>query len=674
MNTNTVPDSDLPDSIVPDSDMPTAAPAADGPGAVVGLVNDTGRAAQLAYRGIVTGAAGIPQAALDAANSVNVLNPHSAVSRAFTTGVLRQPDPGPNPVAPDASEPYTPRLSDFVHPEKWQQAAEFFADKAGLPKPTTDADKVLYKGAQAAPYAITAPEALIPGAVSSFAGGAASEATRQAGGGIGAQIAAGLAAGSVPALGTAAAGLTRTIARGAGSDAAAAMQGRMADAAASGATLTAGQAGGSRVVQALENTSGRLWGGGSVAKNAERQTAQLESSVNDIVDNLSPKGTALTPTGAGESINKGVAATKQSMKRAEDAAYAKVDQLVPETAPMNVSASAQKAADLAVPTSNEALNAATVSPKIKAVNDALAASGGTMPYADLTKLRTHVGSMIDRSFAPADPQTNGALKQLYGSLTEDLHAGAGAVSPEAQAAVKAAGTLYKGNKAQRDALNAVVNRAGGPEAVFQAATGQTKAGATKIGAVLSALDPENANVVRATVLHRMGRAVPSVANPAGEFNASTLLTNWNKMSPEAKDAVFGSSGAAGDLRKSLDSITKTVGTLRDAGHTLANPSGSAGAAAHGFELWKLLEVGGGVLAGAGGGWHALAGAAGAIPANMILSRALVNPRTARWIATTTKLPQHAIPNAVNQLAKMGKVDPDARDLAAALQGQQGGAP
>lgn len=565
----------------------------------------------------------------------------------------------------------TPKLSSFIDPNRWADAVDYFADKAGIARPATPTERVLSKAAEGVPSAALAPEAPVLGAVSSALGGGASQVAAENDLGPGWQAAAGLAAGSVPALGTAAAGLTRTVARGAGTDAAAAMRGRMEDAAAAGTTLTAGQAGGSRVVQALEKTSGNMWGGGSIAKNAENQTKQLEASVNGIVDNLNPKGAALTPTGAGEAINTGVASTKKSMRDAETAAYDKVDQLVPKTTPINVSASTQKAADIAVPTSNEALNAATVSPKIKAINAALSLytlTDGTMPYADLTRLRTHVGSMIDRSFAPADPQTNGALKQLYASLSEDLNAGASTVSPEAQAAVKAASTLYKTNKAQRDALDKVVNSAGGPEAIFQAATGQTKAGATKISDVMSALDPENANVVRATVLHRMGRAIPSKSNPAESFDANTLLTNWNKMSSEAKNTLFGSSGASGDLRKSLDSITNTVGTLRNAGHTLANPSGTASAGAHALGLWGLLtEAGTALFSGhlkvAAASVGAGAGAAGV---NALLSRALVNPRTARWIATTTKLPQHAIPNAVNQLSKMGAGDPDARDLATEL--------
>jgi hypothetical protein len=65
----------------------------------------------------------------------------------------------------------------------------------------------------------------------------------------------------------------------------------------------------------------------------------------------------------------------------------------------------------------------------------------------------------------------------------------------------------------------------------------------------------------------------------------------------------------------------------------------------------------------------LGGGVAATTANALLSRALVNPRTARWLAQTAKMPISALPNAVNQLDKMGQAnnDPDATDLAAHLQ-------
>ena len=215
-----------------------------------------------------------------------------------------------------------------------------------------------------------------------------------------------------------------------------------------------------------------------------------------------------------------------------------------------------------------------------------------------------------------------------------------------------ASTLYQANQAKRDLLNGIVDKAGGPEAVYQAATNGTKLGATKIGGVIGALAPDQQNLVRATVLDRMGRSIPSQQNAASNaFSADTFLTNWAKMSPKAKSALFGSKGSTNTLRTSLDSLEDTASTIR-AGTAHKNPSGTAGAMGHGMGLWAFLSEAAG--AAMGHGLAPIATLAGGTVANMVLSRALVNPRTARWLATTTKLPRSAIPNAVNQLSKMGQ--------------------
>lgn len=99
-----------------------------------------------------------------------------------------------------------------------------------------------------------------------------------------------------------------------------------------------------------------------------------------------------------------------------------------------------------------------------------------------------------------------------------------------------------------------------------------------------------------------------------------------------------------------------------------NPSGTGEALGHGFGLLALLERTGHALLG--NPTHLMA-IGGGFALNGLMSRVLVNPRTARWLAQTTQLPRFTIPNAVNQLAQMGQRmnDPDARDLAAFLQRQ-----
>jgi len=440
---------------------------------------------------------------------------------------------------------------------------------------------------------------------------------------------------------------------------------RIADADASGVTLEAGQATGSKTLQAIGGASGKLWGGGAIKANADAQSDALSGRISGIVDNLSGGGD-VSPMGAGEAINKGAKAAVANMRGAEAAAYGKVDSLIPEGTPISISGTLAKLDELATPTAGaESTSASLIPPKIAAMRENLAAdaakNGGQIPYDAAKQLRSAVGANIDHGFAPADPATNGAFKQIYGALSDDMSKGASAVSPEADQAAKAAGALYKANSERRDFLDGIVDKAGGPEAVFQAATNGTKLGATKISGVMSELDSGQQNLVRATVLDRLGRAVPSVQNAADtSFNPSTFLTNWAKLDPAAKDALFGVSGEPKTLRSGLDSLSNTMSSIR-AGTMFKNPSGTAGAVGHGLGLAAILE----------GGYHALlghpaalAGTGAMIGGNMILSRALTNPKVVKWLAQTAKLPTSGLPNAVNQLSKLN--DPDARDLATLL--------
>ncbi len=575
-------------------------------------------------------------------------------------------------VDPNYQVPSVDQVNAAMGRHSAAEGAQYLADKAGLPTPVTTGERVSSAAVEALPSAVFAPEAPIAGAVSAGLGGAASQTVAESGGGPLAQTIAGLAGGVGPSLGAA---TVRGLARG-GAAGQAAMQARMADAAANNIDLTVGQATGARLPQAIESASGRLWGGGSIEHATEKQTAALGSRVEGIVDQLA-QGGDVSPTGAGTAINQGGEATLASMKSAEKAAYNKVDSLVPQDHPVDVSGTLAKLDQLATPTPG-AVNStgALVSSKVAGLRDNLradlAANGGaTIPYSAARALRTAVGNAVDWGFAPSDPVANGALKQAYGALGDDIHAGVSAVSPEAAQAATDAKALYAANSERRDFINSVINKAGGPEQVFTQALNGTKQGATKISGVLSALDPGQQNLVRATVLDRLGKALPGQQNAVGDaFDASRFLTNWAKLAPEAKDAIFGASGTAGSLRSGLDSLSKTIANIRSAGTVLANPSGTTKSLGHSVGLWSLL--GEGVASALGHGAAPLIGGAGVIGGNMVLSRALTNPRVVNWLARSTNLPAAALPAAVTQLSRMGeaKNDPDAQDLASYLR-QQG---
>jgi len=611
-----------------------------------------GRIAGVAARGAATGGAGLAALPLRGAQAVAHLPfiVENAVRRAIGAPEIQDIAGGYPSAAGTQAGPYKPQLSDFVHPEKWQEAAHYFADKAGLPQAQTPTERIVQKGAEALPSAVLAPEAPIAGALWSAAGGATSQAAAEAGYGPVAQTVAGLTAGGLPAIGAGAAGGVRAITRGVGESAGAAVAARQAAAEASGTSLTAGQATGSKLLQKVESLSGNMWGSGPIHAAAETQANTLGEHVDGIVKNLS-QGEETTPTTAGAAMNRGAADTRAAMKQAEAEAYGKVEALVSPQQPISVKSTLDKLNELAAPTPGaEATTGALVSPTIAKLRENLAAdveqNGGTLPYSAARQLRSAIGNQI--SPLPSDPAANRALKQLYGMLSDDLRAGASAVSPEAQTAAGSADALYKANVARREALDSIVDKAGGPEAVYQAATSGLKNGATKISTVMSAMNPDQQKLLQATVINRLGRAAAGQQSAEGDvFNPSTFLGNWSKIAPEAKDALFGRSGNPGDLRSGLDSLTKTLETLRNS-QALRNPSGTGAVLGH---LAGVGEIGGAVWSLLTGHPAAAAALAGTTVGNAVLSRWLVNPKTVKLLAETTKLPGSTPAVVASQLGR-----------------------
>jgi hypothetical protein len=139
-------------------------------------------------------------------------------------------------------------------------------------------------------------------------------------------------------------------------------------------------------------------------------------------------------------------------------------------------------------------------------------------------------------------------------------------------------------------------------------------------------------------------------------------------SPNAKNALFGSSGSGSELRTALDSLEQTITRSQ---HIATKPPSMA------LSIMTMLGESGGAIAallhgGAGLLSTGIVGTAGVMAANNVLSRALTNPRAVRWMAQATRLPSSAAPIALAQLAQMGRAqnDPDLIALAALMQHQQ----
>jgi hypothetical protein len=282
---------------------------------------------------------------------------------------------------------------------------------------------------------------------------------------------------------------------------------------------------------------------------------------------------------------------------------------------------------------------------------------GKLPWEALQKLRTLVGQEIeDTSLASSVPRSK--WKALYAALSRDMEGAAAQVGPDAQQALNRANNFTKFGHERIDGIldRVVGGQKSTAEEIFKRATNPStmQEGGEVIGAVMKSLKPDERKAVTAALLKRMGRATPGQQNDTGDlFSSQTFLTNWAKMSPEAKRHIFFDP----ELRANLDQVARAANMIKEGSGVFANPSGTTGAA----ELSGTAGLIGGAI-GSGHWGMALLGAGGVFGANMS-ARLLTNPTFVRWLAKTTTMPAELVPAQVNQITQYANKNWSAQDRA-----------
>lgn len=493
--------------------------------------------------------------------------------------------------------------------------------------------------------------------LSNATGAGAAGITRESGGSQGAQLAAGLVGGLGP---SAVVGGSQAAVRGAlrgGEAGRQALAQSVDDFARVGSAPSVGQGASnarSRYSEAvLRNAPGSS---GVVRSRMEQQAEELGAGVDRIASKLSP---AQGAERGGKAIISGITGPSGFMSRfkAESGRlYDEVGKMLPPDANVQARATQQVLTELTTPiqgaanTSNVLMN-----PKLsgiaKAFGDDLAANGGTLPYEAIKRLRSQIGEVIGDSALSPDTPTR-QLRRVYGALSDDLNAAAVATgNPKAIQAAKRASAYYRAGMNRIDEIERVVDKAGGPEKVYMALFNGSREGGTTIRKVMSSLDGSAQRDLAAVTLRRLGKATPGAQDDLGEvFSTETYLTNWNRMAPEAKRALFDRFGPS--FAKDMDAIASAAAKIRNTNQTLANPSGSAvmggQLAAFGSLVWKLGSMDMMGAAGIGAGLASTNAAA----------RAMTNPKFVKWLAGTTRVPPAAIPSQLAVLASMAKEDDD----------------
>jgi hypothetical protein len=257
---------------------------------------------------------------------------------------------------------------------------------------------------------------------------------------------------------------------------------------------------------------------------------------------------------------------------------------------------------------------------------------GEFTVGGLRNLRTQMRDEMGAQGLRGSDAERRAL-QAVNALTEDIAGGLTRQGRgEAAEAYRAADQFWRERLDVIDeVLEPIIGGKSG-EQVFQALQTATRSNTARLRTFMRSLPEEEAATVRATVISQLGQASDGAQNAAGSaFSLNQFLTQWNRMTPRAKETLF-----RGETRASLDDLARVAeGSKAASGY--ANRSNTGGAA---------ITAG----LGYGAGLNPLFGAL--IAGNYVTGRFLASPRAARllgWMARPGATPDQAM-RRLNTLA------------------------
>lgn len=404
---------------------------------------------------------------------------------------------------------------------------------------------------------------------------------------------------------------------------------------------------------------------GTIRNAANRNQSQLQDATERAARSEAP---AVGTDVAGEGVRKGAERYSRETssrggvlyERAEKAAQGV--QITPQQALQKIDEQIARLSE------TPGSNSGTLS-ELQTLRDDLAGGVSVMALRDL---RSNLRGRTNGNGQLRSDQQQFMLGEIVDRLSDDVDAGLRAAGREGAARMfRRADDFWKQRVEQIDqVLQPIVGRDKGGEQIvstLEAMAKGTQGGSKRLSRMMASMTPDEQANVRATLIDRMGRATPGQQDAEGAaFSASTFLTNWNRMTPQAKATLF-----QGELRSNLDDIAKIAEGSKEA-MRFANSSNTGGANA----VQGITTLGGYGVAGMAGGLKGLAAAAALQYGS---AKLLASPKFAQWLA---KAPATNNPNAmrayVNRLGVIAAREPaiaaDARNLQQQLQQSFGQSP
>ncbi|MDP5216694.1 hypothetical protein Q5Y75_05645 [Ruegeria sp. 2205SS24-7] len=355
-----------------------------------------------------------------------------------------------------------------------------------------------------------------------------------------------------------------------------------------------------------------------VGKVLERDATRFVGDVEEAFDKVRRGiGPASDAAGAGEALQGGLGKFVQRFEKVSTRLYNQVGKHVPETVRVESPNTVQFINDMMAKYEGQpSIQRELGLNRFASIGQDLE---GGLTWRAMSDLRSSIGESIGRQKGPLSDMGEGRLKQMYAQLTSDMEAAVKQAGPQAEAAWKTANTHYrKGAQHIQGALDKTI-KADSPERAFEAFVNMAKADratadVTRMRKIRKSMPTEEWNTVSASIIDRLGKAPAGQQNAAGDvFSPSIFLTEWNKMSSDAKGVLV-----TPKARVQLDKLAKVSEGLKNA-NAERNFSNTGT-----VETWLAIVFGAGVDVGA---------TAAAVGAANISARALTSER---WLKAANR--------------------------------------
>lgn len=414
----------------------------------------------------------------------------------------------------------------------------------------------------------------------------------------------------------------------------------------------AGGVTGNKNIQRLESGLTQSVTAGRVMQHAAEESLRgLAKAADKLAKKYGPVGTREEVGGI---LKKSTPEAVAQFRALSEKLYTGIDKVIGKQTPVSIQNTVDTFSTVLSNLGNTPKMSEMIDKSIWKIAEAMMADahmfGGKLPYIALKSARTKVGGMMETPVIHSIGDTEaGQLKALYGALSKDMQSAAAAKGLSREMA--AADDITKRIHTQDLPWLETIQRSKYDETAFKTLMSGAEEGGSRLRLMRRNMRPEEWDVVAGTVLSNLGKASPGAQSAVGDvFSVSTFLTNWNKLAPEAKQAVFGGSRYKA-LAPELDRLSRVAGSMKDV-QNVANTSNTAGAQ---MAMQVILAP---VAAGVSGGIKT--GATTLVATTLppwAIAHVITKPSFVRWLANGSKIAKET-PKAVIAMKEAGEAARD----------------